>query len=107
MLGLSHKDAPREMHPLIYLLPKLFEEILTDPSIKDIISPTAEEIKKIYGVDLFDAKVIDVRAREYLSKRNKLEPGVTKLTFPPLQSNVIGVDILFPKFKSIVKTPST
>jgi hypothetical protein len=70
------KSSARQATPKMYLLPKFFEEILTDPSIKDIISPTAEEIKKIYGVDLFDAKVIDVRAREYLSKRNKLEPGV-------------------------------
>lgn len=62
--------------PKLYLLPDIFEDILTNPDIKDIVSPTAEEIKKIYGVDLFDAKIIDIRAREYLATRNKLEPGI-------------------------------
>ena len=57
--------------PKIYLLPEKFELLLTEPKIKDIISLTALEIKNIYNIDIYDAKVIDFDARDYITNRYK------------------------------------
>ena len=55
----------------IYKLPSMFEALLTDPDIEDIVSLTALEVKNIYNVDIYDAKIIDINARDYISNRYK------------------------------------
>jgi hypothetical protein len=67
----SHSSTPK-----MHLLPSLLENILKTPHIKHIISPTAEEIKNVYGIDLFDAKVIDIKVRDYLSSCSKLKAEI-------------------------------
>ena len=57
--------------PEILKLPEMFETLLTEPDIKEVVSDTAIEIERVYNVEPFDAKVIDIRARDYISNRNK------------------------------------
>lgn len=66
--------------PEIFKLPEMFETLLTEPDIKEVVSLTAKEIERVYNVEPFDAKVIDIRARDYISNRNKNNIPVSEET---------------------------
>jgi hypothetical protein len=65
----THPKVP----PLVYL-PDFIESLVTDPAIREVITPAVEELKKLYGVDTYVARTLDANIRTYLHK-NKFNIG--------------------------------